>query len=271
MHTTLSVRRTLSVADDWVTLSVTNNMQWKTSISHIKNGKEIIRGYDLQELIHKKTFVETIFLVLKGELPNEKETRMMNALFVAAIDHGVGVSSAMTARTVVSTGNSLHTALAAGILSMGTLHGSAIEDAAKFFQENVGEQNVEALLKKVKEQKMRIPGYGHKILEDDLRAISLFEVAKETGFYSKHCVFAESVGNALNSMSSKKLPLNVDGAMGAIISDMGFDWRVAKGFFIIGRVPGLVAHIYEELMSKNGLRRLEEDEAEYVGPLERLL
>ena len=40
-------------------------MQWKTAISHVENGKELIRGYDLKELIHKKSFVETIFLVLK--------------------------------------------------------------------------------------------------------------------------------------------------------------------------------------------------------------
>ncbi len=244
-------------------------MQWKTSISHVADGKEIIRGYNLQELIQKKTFVEVIFLVLKGELPSDVETKMMNALFTAAIDHGIGVSSAMTARTVVSTGNSLHTALAAGILAMGKLHGSAIEDAAKFFQENVNEGDVAGLVKKLKDKKVRLPGFGHKILSEDPRSQTLFTVARETGFYGNHSKLAVKVGEELNKISSKKLPLNVDGAMGAIMSDMGFDWQVAKGFFIIGRVPGLVAHIYEEMMSKNGLRRLTEDETEYVGVEER--
>jgi citryl-CoA lyase len=195
---------------------------------------------------------------------------MMNALFTAAIDHGIGVSSAMTARTVASTGNSLHTALSAGILAMGTLHGSAIEDAAKFFQEHV-EEDATALVKKLKEQKIRIAGYGHKILDHDPRSEALFDVAKETKIYGKHCEFAEAVKKELDSVSSKKLPLNVDGAMAAVISDMGFDWRMAKGFFIIGRVPGLVAHIYEEMTSGNGLRRLEEDEPEYTGQTERNL
>lgn len=246
-------------------------MQWKTSISHVAGGKEIIRGYDLQELINKKSFVETIFLVLKGELPNANETRMLNALFTAAIDHGIGVSSAMTARTVVSTGNSLHTALAAGILSMGKLHGSAIEGAAKFFQEHAEEADVPGLLAKLKEQKVRIPGYGHKVLDHDPRSEALFAIAKETGFYGRHCELADKVHEELNKVSSKKLPLNVDGSMGAVISDMGFGWQLAKGFFIIGRVPGLVAHIYEEMISQNGLRRLTEEEAEYAGPGEREL
>ena len=70
-------------------------------------------------------------------------------------------------------------------------------------------------------------------------------------------------------VSSKPLPLNVDGAMAAIISDMGFDARCAKGFFIIGRVPGLVAHIFEEMTGEHGLRRLSEDETIYEGVPER--
>ncbi|KKU73007.1 MAG: Citryl-CoA lyase [Parcubacteria group bacterium GW2011_GWA2_47_26] len=246
-------------------------MQWNTAISHIQRGKEIIRGYDLKELIQKKSFVDVVFLVLKGELPNRQEVRMMNALFTAAIDHGIGVSSAMTARTVVSTGNSMHTALAAGILSMGTLHGSAIEDAAHFFQAHVEENDVEGLVRTLREEHVRIPGYGHKILDHDPRSEALFEVARETEFYGKHCKFAEVLHRALNAVTPKRVPLNVDGAMAAIISDIGFDWRVAKGFFIIGRVPGLVAHIYEEMMSDNGLRRLREDEVEYTGQLERSL
>ena len=246
-------------------------MQWETAITHIKDGKELVRGYDLKKLILKKKFSEVIFLVLNGELPNGKEARMMDALFTAAIDHGVGVSSAMTARTVVSTGNSLHTALAAGILAMGTLHGSAIEDAAKFFQENVNDENVPRFINGLREKKLRIPGYGHKILSHDPRSEALFEVAQETGFYGAHCRFAVAVQKTLVRVTSKSLPLNVDGAMAAIISDMGFDWRVAKGFFIIGRVPGLVAHIYEEMMSSHGLRRLEEHEAIYSGPPEREL
>lgn len=246
-------------------------MRWKTTITHITDEKEIIRGYDLKELISQKSFVEAIYLVLKGELPTDRETRMLNALFTACIDHGIGVSSAMTARTVVSTGNSLHTALAAGILSLGTLHGSAIEGAAQFFQEQVGKTDVPSLVAKLKEQRVRIPGFGHKILSHDPRSEALFAIARETGFYGRHCQLAEEIHDELNKVSSKALPLNVDGAMGAIISDMGFDWRLAKGFFIIGRVPGLIAHIYEEMTSGNGLRRLTEAEAEYVGLDERKL
>lgn len=240
-------------------------MEWKTSISHIKDGQEIIRGYNLGDLIANVSFVETIYLILRGKLPNKNEITMLNALFTSAIDHGVGVSSAITARTVISTGNSMHTAIAAGILAMGKLHGSAIEGSAKFLQDNINNDDLKTLVVKCKKEHVRIPGYGHKILKDDHRASVVFRVAKKNNFYKEHCKLAEKIYTELNKTSSKHLPLNIDGAMGAIISDMGFDWRMAKGFFIIGRVPGLVAHTYEELIGSGGLRRLSEDDVEYTG------
>src|SRR3990167_5631581 len=178
-------------------------MRWRTALTDVRNNKELVRGYNLKDLIHEKSFVETIYLVLKGELPTVAETRMMDALFTAAIDHGIGVSSAMTARTVVSTGNSLHTALAAGILSLGTLHGSAIEGAAQFFQDHANEADVPALVARLKDQKVRIPGYGHKILSHDPRSEALFAIAKVTGFYGRHSNFAEAVHQELNKVSAK--------------------------------------------------------------------
>jgi citryl-CoA lyase len=96
---------------------------------------------------------------------------------------------------------------------------------------------------------------------------SIFEIAKELGFFGDYCRFALEVEKAIEEIKGKKLVLNVDGAIAAIVSQMGFDWRLGKGFFIIGRIPGLVAHVYEELvMEKPFSKRLDEEkEVEYLG------
>lgn len=236
---------------------------YKTSITKIENGKESIRGHDLQELTKEKSFVETIFLLLKGTLPNEKETRMLNSLLTVAIDHGPGTVSAQTARITASAKNSVHTSVAAGILGMGERHGSAIEGAADFFQKNKNTKDLEALLKELKEKKVRIPGYGHAVLEEDHRSSTLFAIAKEEGFFGVHCEFSQQVHEALNAISSKKLPINIDGSMAAILSDMEFAPEHMKGFFIIARVPGLVAQVHEEMANDVGIRRLPEDQIQY--------
>ncbi len=240
-------------------------MKWQTAISEVKDGAESIRGYNLNELIAKKSFSEAIYLILRGNMPSQKETGMLNAILVACIDHGVGVSSAVVSRLTASTGNSLHTALASGILAFGKLHGGAAQDAAEFFIAHSGISDPNALIVSLKEKKIRIPGYGHKVLLEDPRAVALFVRARELGFFGTYCKFSVQVETSLNAVSSKKLPLNIDGAIAAILLDMGFDPIHAKGVFLIGRVPGLIAHIHEEMTQGAGLRRLKEEETEYIG------
>ena len=241
-------------------------IKFKTSVSSVNDGEEIVRGEKLSDLIKTKNFGEVIFLILKGSLPNQKESKMINAVLSSMIDHGPGANSALAARIVGSAGNTLHTAVAAGILSLGgSRHGGALEGAAKFFQENLKTADLPGLLANLKAKKVRIPGYGHKVLAHDNRTDTLFDIAKETGFFGRHSEFSLAVDKELNKISSKAVPLNMDGANGAILSDMGFPWQIVLGFFIIGRAPGLVAQVYEEMTSGEGIRRAEEGEIEYVG------
>lgn len=240
-------------------------MKWETSITSVNKGDEIIRGKKLSSLIKTNTFTETMFLIWRGRLPRAVETKMLDALLVAAIDHGTGTASAMTARIVASAQNSLHASLAAGILAMGERHGGAIKNAAKFFIDNQDNKNILEVVKELKSRRVRVPGYGHAVLTEDNRSLEILKVAKKLGFHNKCCQVAVLVEKELNLKSNKPLPLNIDGAMGAILADMGFDPKIMKGIFIAARVPGLVAHIYEETQSDAGLRRLEEDEIAYIG------
>jgi len=215
------------------------------------------------------SFAQAIYLILKGELPTEKESKMMEAMLVSVIDHGTAPPSAIAARAVASGGNSLNVGVAAGVLAFGSAHGGALEDAMKFIQEGVKSgKSVEEIVKEYLENKKPIPGYGHRYYKDfDPRTKRLMDIAKELGFYGPHCRFAEGVEEEIGRQKGKRLVLNVDGAIAAVASEMGFDWRLGKGFFIIGRVPGLVAHVYEELTTEKPFsKRLDEEtEVEYTG------
>lgn len=240
-------------------------MKFKTSITNIQNDKEIIRGHKLEELIKEKSFVEVIYLLFKEELPSKNESKMLNAMLVAAIDHGPGVVSALNARMSASAQNSTHSALAAGILGFGPRHGIAGQGMMEFLYAHVEDKNIFELVIQLKEQKVRIPGFGHKVFTDlDPRAEVLFELAQEFGIFGKYCTFAHTLKDALNAQSSRKLPINIDGAIGAILCDMGFDAHLGQTFFLIGRTPGLLAHIYEEQLNDEGIRRLEENEIEFI-------
>jgi citryl-CoA lyase len=239
-------------------------MKVHTRVSHVTKEREIVRGHDLISLIGTKSFVEVAWLLLRESWPTKEQAAMFDAVLVAAIDHGSAPVSSIAARCIASSGNEPHVALAAGILAQGTLHGGAIEDAARFFSKHV-EQDAETVVEEARSSSTRIAGYGHKLLAKDRRSEALFALAKQLGTSGAHAAFAERLERALNAKREKPLPLNIDGAMAAVLLDMGFAPETMRGIFALARLPGLLAHVVEERATVRGPRRLEDDEIIYEG------
>ncbi len=245
---------------------------WKSSITNHVDGIPHIRGYKLTDMLQKLSFSAAIWLVLKGELPNKKEEGMINAILVASIDHGVEAPSTTVTRITASCGVPLSTAVASGVSAIGDAHGGAIEKAARIFQETVEKgKDASEIVEKARFKSERIPGFGHKIYDTDPRTAALLEVAQKNGFNGKYVKLALEIEKDLEKAVGKKLCLNIDGITAALMSEMGFDWRLGKGFFIIGRIGGLVAHAHEEMTREKPVRRISEDEVAYDGPKPRIL
>lgn len=253
-------------------------MKWITKITKVEPNHLVTRGYRQEDLIGNRSFAEIVYLILKGELPSEEQGKMIDAIISACIDHGVTPPSSIAARTVASGGVPLPTAVAAGILSIGDAHGGAIEKGAKFLQDGVKkmrEENIviteiaELLVRESIDNKKRIPGFGHRIHTSDPRTKRLFYIAEKMNINGYHIALSKSIERFLEEYVGKKLPINVDGAIAAIISDMDFDWRLGKAFFLIGRTAGLTAHVYEEQTEFKPMRKLFDMNYEYTGPEER--
>ncbi len=247
---------------------------WKTAITKIEPGKIHVKGYNITDVMEKLTYAETVFLILKGELPSKAEAELMNAILVASIDHGATPPSVLATRTVLSGGNSLNVAVAGGVLAIGDTHGGAIEQSAKIMQEWAAKGNAAAstaseLVDWLKENKRRMPGFGHRLHKVDPRTAKLFEIADKHGYSGKHIELCKALEKSLAEKTGRQLPINVDGAIAAVISDMGFDWQLGKGFFIISRVPGLIAHAIEEKTRERPMRKLGPLPFDYDGPDER--
>lgn len=243
---------------------------FKTAISQHVNETSYIRGYDLTDLIGKVTFTEQIFLLLKGELPTEQQRKLVDAMLVACAEHRINVPSIVSARYAYSAGNTFNSAMAAGMLSIGDHHGGAIDNAAKMFLDNI-DKNPEQLAIELKTSKKRAPGYGHKVYTIDPRTAKLFQIAKENKLYGKYCEFAESFEKALEKTNGKKLCLNVDGAVAALLCELGIDYKFGKGFFALARSAGIAAHVLEEALTAQPFRTLDEKDVEYIGTAKRIL
>ena len=253
-------------------------MYWKTAITKVEPNNVVTRGYRQQDLIGNVPFSHVAFLVIRGRMPTPAEGRMMDAMMTSCVDHGVTPPSALAARACASCGVPITTAIAAGIMSIGDVHGGAIENCARLLQEYVAkaaeekkslEQVAEELLLKLKAEGKRMPGLGHRLHTEDPRTTRLLALAEELGIAGKHVKLARAIEAKL--AEKKRLPINVDGAIAALISDMGFDWRLGKAFFALGRIAGLTAQVYEEMTRERPMRKMCPVEVEYDGPWERKL
>jgi citrate synthase len=253
-------------------------MKWSSKIKKVEPNHLVTRGYRQEDLIGNIPYPHVVYLLLKGELPSKEHGRMMDAILTACIDHGVTPPSSIASRTVASGGVPLPTAVAAGILSIGDAHGGAIEKGAKILQDGITRMNKEGktveemakiLVKESKEKHKRILGFGHRVHTSDPRTKRLFSLANELNIAGGHMALSKAIERELEKSAGRKLPINVDGAIAAIISDMGFDWRLGKTFFLLGRVAGLTAHVYEEQTREKPMRKMFTVECEYDGPDER--
>ncbi len=251
-------------------------MAWKSGITKIEPNHIVTRGYRQEDLIGNIPFASVFFLLIKGRLPDEKEAKMIDALITSSVDHGATPPSTHSARIVASAGVPLPTAVAAGILAVGDVHGGAIEESARILQEWVKrmkqegwtiEETAQNLLEKLKSEGKYMPGFGHRIHTEDPRTKRLFKLADELGFSKDHVGLLKAIEGEF--ARKKKLPINVDGAIAGIISDMEFDWRLGKAFFLLGRCAGLIAHVYEEMTREKPMRQMCQSEVEYDGPWER--
>jgi len=252
--------------------------KWKTAITDVKPNKIVMRGYPLDELLGRISFAQAIYLVLKGEFPSPDVGKLIDAIFVSSIDHGASPPSILAARTIASTGGELNSAIAAGVLAISRFHGGAIEEGQRLFMEiakraaesGVDEKKaVKDVLDEMKAEGKRASGFGHRLHTKDPRTLRLFSLAEELGLAGKHVRIARAVEKVLGEQMGKVLPINVDGAIAALLCDLGIPAEIGNAFFIISRVPGMVAHIHEERTRMKPMRKIDPENFEYDGPPER--
>lgn len=250
----------------------------QTSLGSADLDQVNVVGYDLnEELVGNVTFTDMVSLLLLQRWPDEKERRMLDAMLVILIEHGI-IGPVVAARFIYSNApESIQGAVSASLLAAGSLHLGTSELAARVLQEALANEpegsDLAAVADRVVEGRLaageRIYGVGHSIhSEGDPRADRLFAIARECGVYGRNCVLIEEIGRATAERHGKPRPVNVTGALAAIASDLGLDWRLAKSFALIGRCLGALGHIGEEIRNPiaGGMKRLILREVTYEAP-----
>lgn len=228
----------------------------RTSLGRAEADRVLVRGQDLtDDLLGQATFADMVSIILLGRRPSTDEARMIDALLVVLVEHGL-VKPVVVARFVYSNApESLQAAVAAALLGAGSRHLGSSEWCARVLQEtlrtatsaDLGELSVHVVDDHAARRE-RIPGIGHRTHPDgDPRAERLFGIATETGTYGRHCALLREISDEASRRRSAPLAVNVTGAIAAIASDMGFRWEIVRGFALMSRTLGALGHIQEEM------------------------
>ena len=109
------------------------------------------------------------------------------------------------------------------------------------------------LVAKARERGQRLPGFGHRVHGTDPRTAVLFDLAAQGGVAGPGVAFVTAMERAI-AAAVKPLPINIDGALAAVLHDLGFAPAFGRLVFLIGRVAGLTAEVAEELAREKPMR-----------------
>ncbi len=123
------------------------------------------------------------------------------------------------------------------------------------------------------ERRGAVPGLGHPIhKEGEPRAVTLRRLALEDDGWRDHGRMLDAIETELASRKGRRIPMNLAGAMGALLADLGFDPLAIGGLGALGYGIALLAHIVEEVREGVPLRIIPDAlGARYAGPAERHL
>ena len=232
---------------------------WQSSIIDMKPGEIRYSGYAIEDLIGNVSFPAMIWLMTRGELPNPKQAKLLEAALVAAVDHGPQAPSIAIARMAATCGVGLNNAMASAVNVLGDVHGGAGEQAVALYRDiarriddgvSVAQAVSDGLDHQIAEHGKHIPGFGHRFHPTDPRAprlLGLVEDAAKDGIVEGHFgMIAREVEKTLEARKGKKIPMNIDGATAVIYAELGFDAPLARGFFCLSRSVGILAHAWEQ-------------------------
>ncbi len=215
-----------------------------------------VRGRDLcGDIIGKLDFTSYFWLLVTGQEPTPVQKLFADAVLASIAEHGLVPSVVAARMTLAAAPEAFHGAVAAGLLGCGSVVLGSSEVTGRFLAGLVGEvaagasleESARRELARMKASKQRVPGFGHPLHSaGDPRANLLLQMADEHGVAGNHVRALRAAHALLPEVLGKALPINVNGAIPAVMLDVGFPLSALKGIALLARTASLIGHLREE-------------------------
>jgi citrate synthase len=215
----------------------------------------LIRNKNLvSDLIGKYSFTQLFLLQALGEEPTARQCRIVDAVLVTIMEHGLVPSAIATRLTHYGAPESFQGAVVAGLLGVGDRYagtagecGAILERIVAAPEEDREERATQEVLS-YREIRRPVPGFGHPIHHNtDPRVARLLEVATEAGADGEFIAAMHLLESSLQEILGKPLVTNISAAIAAVLGEAGIPAELMRGVVLTARCAGLVGHLYEEM------------------------
>jgi citrate synthase len=224
-----------------------------TSIATATVDDVVIRGQSLcRDLIGHVGFTEMTYFLVMGRKPTPGQTKVLDACLVTLMEHGLTPSVVASRLVYSSAPEAMQGAVAAGILGVGSVFVGTVEGCATLLERLLQAKDGTVLearrvAEEFKSKRRPVPGFGHPLHKpDDPRPACIFQVANEAGISGAHIAALHALAQAVDEAWGRHVTINATGAIAAALGDAGVPAGVMRGFAILARCAGLVAHVTEE-------------------------
>ena len=198
-------------------------------------------GYDLFDLMEKRSFVDVFYLLFRGELPTASDAKLLECLMIGLINPGPRHPATRAAMNVgVGKTDPLHILpIAAGVLGGNYLGGGEIDEAMRFLrkhQKSDPEVFAESL---IASERVTTPGFGNKHGGIDLLAKGITERLSKMDGAGPALRWGMKFASALEPKGFGWL---MTGIAAAVFADLGFQPKAGGALFQLLGSPGLVVH-----------------------------
>ena len=206
----------------------------------------------------KKTFTEVMLMQILGRTPRPVDLRITDVVLIVLMEHGLTPSAIATRLIYMSAPENLQGAVSAGLLAVGSSFVGTMENCSTLLDTIINApdpaETARQIARHYKAQRSAVPGFGHHLHKPvDPRAYKLLELGKaEADLKGDRIRALELLSGAVDEVAGRPITINATGAVAALLGEIGVPTKVMRGFAVISRAAGLVAHIVEEQSDPSG-------------------
>lgn len=203
----------------------------------------LCHGYDLFELMAKRSYVDVLYLLFRGELPTAEQAQLIQQLMIGLINPGPRHAATRAAMSAgIGKTDPLHILPIASAVYAGEYSGAKeVEKAMHFFAQHNGRDCAEVINEFIASEKnsLEIPGFGVRHGGIELMAVQLAERLAALSETHQVLRWGQSLADAL---VENRIGWLMTGVAAAALTDLGFQPRAGACLFQLFGAPGLIAH-----------------------------